>query len=69
MKVTEQLKELRAKSVAELKDRKIDLLKQQFTLRMQKGTGQLSQNHVFVNIRAEIARINTIITEKNKTEA
>lgn len=69
MKVTEQLKELRAKSVAELKDRKIDLLKQQFTLRMQKGTGQLSQNHVFANIRAEIARINTIITEKNKTEA
>ena len=70
MKAKEQLKQLREKSIAELKKKKIDLLQQQFKLRMQNGTGQLTQNHLFSNIRIEIARINTVITEKtNNTEA
>ncbi|MFZ9034777.1 MAG: 50S ribosomal protein L29 [Francisellaceae bacterium] len=64
MKQVEKLKELRAKSAEELKAQKIDLLKEQFNLRMQKGTGQLTQNHMFKNIRRDIARINTILSEK-----
>jgi len=64
MKAIEKIKELKAKSADELKAQKIDLLKEQFNLRMQKGTGQLTQNHMFKNIRRDIARINTILSEK-----
>ncbi|WP_033144269.1 50S ribosomal protein L29, partial [Francisella tularensis] len=35
-------------------------------LRMQKGTGQLKKNHLFKSAKRDIARINTIISEKNK---
>ena len=38
MKANEKLKAFRAKSETELKAEKIDLLKAQFNLRMQKGT-------------------------------
>ncbi|WP_119328263.1 50S ribosomal protein L29 [Cysteiniphilum halobium] len=66
MKASEKIKELKAKSAEELKAHKIDLLKEQFNLRMQKGTGQLTQNHMFKNIRRDIARINTVLSEKQK---
>lgn len=66
MKAIEKIKELKAKSAEELRSHKIDLLKEQFNLRMQKGTGQLTQNHMFKNIRRDIARINTILSEKQK---
>ncbi|GGF89187.1 MULTISPECIES: 50S ribosomal protein L29 [Cysteiniphilum] len=66
MKAIEKIKELKAKSAEELKAHKIDLLKEQFNLRMQKGTGQLTKNHMFKNIRRDIARINTILSEKQK---
>lgn len=63
MKMSEKLKELRAKSIQDLKLKKLDLLKEEFNIRMQKGTGQLKQNHLFKSIRRDIARINTIIFE------
>ena len=66
MRASEKIKELKSKSIEQLKDRKIDLLKEQFNLRMQKGTGQLKQNHMFKNIRRDISRINTILSEKQK---
>ncbi len=69
MKKTEQLKELREKTPQQLQERKIELLKEQFNLRMQKGTGQLTQNHLFKKNRREIAQINTVITEKMKAGA
>lgn len=68
MKINEQVKELRQKSSDELQERKIELLKQQFSLRMQKGSGQLNENHMFKNIRREISRINTIAAEKIRSE-
>ncbi|WP_116963804.1 50S ribosomal protein L29 [Fastidiosibacter lacustris] len=69
MKASEKIKELKAKSAQELKAQKIDLLKEQFNLRMQKGAGQLTKNHIFKNIRRDIARINTILSEKQKVGA
>ena len=69
MKASEKIKELKAKSAEELKAHKIDLLKEQFNLRMQKGTGQLKQNHMFKNIRRDIARINTVLSEKQKVSS
>lgn len=59
--------ELKEKSIQELNDLKLDLLKEQFNLRMQKGTGQLTKNHLLKNVRRDIARIETVITEKQSS--
>jgi len=67
MKANEKLRAFRAKSETELKAEKIDLLKAQFNLRMQKGTKQLKQNHNFKNVRRDIARICTVLSEKHTT--
>ena len=66
MRISEKIKELIAKTSEELEAQKISLLKEQFNLRMQKGTGQLKKNHLFKIVRRDIARINTILLEKKK---
>jgi len=58
--------EMREKTVAELNDQLNTLYRDQFGLRMQKSTGQLAQTHLVGNIKKEIARIKTIITEKQQ---
>lgn len=55
------IKELRQKSAAELKAHLLDLRREQFNLRMQKGSGQLSQSHQMRNVRREIARVKTLL--------
>jgi large subunit ribosomal protein L29 len=57
-----ELKELRAKSADELKTHLLDLRREQFALRMQKGTGQLTQTHQVRLVRREIARVKTLLT-------
>ena len=64
MKRQETLKDYRSKSVSELEELKIELLQQLFSLRMQKGTGQLNKIHLFKSAKKNIARINLIISEK-----
>lgn len=59
--------ELRQKSVDELKQERLELLREQFNLRMQRATGQLSRSHLFKKSRRNIARINTILTEKERS--
>lgn len=56
--------ELREKSADELNQALLDLLKDQFNLRMQKSSGQLAQNHLVNNVRRDIARIKTVLNEK-----
>jgi len=56
--------ELREKSVDDLQKELHGLLREQFNLRMQKGTGQLSQPHRVSQVRREIARVKTILSEK-----
>jgi large subunit ribosomal protein L29 len=56
--------ELREKTVAELNDQLNTLYREQFNVRMQKSTGQLAQTHLTGNIKKDIARVKTIITEK-----
>jgi large subunit ribosomal protein L29 len=58
--------DLREKSVVELKEQLNSLYKDRFAIRMQKSTGQLGQPHLIGNNRKDIARIKTIITEKEK---
>ncbi len=55
---------LREKTIDGLNDHKSDLLKEQFNLRMQKGTGQLTKPHLLTSVRKQIAQVNTIISEK-----
>jgi len=57
-------KELQEKSVAELQAALIELLREQFTLRMQKATGQLAQTHLLSQVRRNIARVKTVLNDK-----
>jgi large subunit ribosomal protein L29 len=56
--------EMKEKSVDELNDALIELKKEQFTLRMQLGSGQLSETHRLKEVRRDVARVKTILTEK-----
>ena len=56
--------ELRAKSVDELNQELLGLLKAQFGLRMQIATQQLSNHSLIGKVRKDIARIRTLLREK-----
>ena len=56
--------ELKTKSNDELKQELLDLLKAQFSLRMQKGTQQLSNTSQLGKGRRDIARVRTILRER-----
>ena len=56
--------DLRTKSVEELNNELVNLLGEQFKLRMQTATGQLQQTHQAKLVRRDIARVKTILTEK-----
>ena len=56
--------ELRGKSVEELQAQLQDLYKDQFNNRMQNATGQLGQVHLLKEVKRDIARIKTLLTEK-----
>ena len=58
--------ELRDKSQQELSDMLHELLKEQFNLRMQQGTEQLARHHVIGQVRKNIARVKTVMTEQRK---
>ena len=54
---------------AELKTELLELRKEQFNLRMQNSTGQMTNPSRFKVIRREIARIKTRINDINRAEA
>ena len=56
--------DLRAKSVEELNAELVNLLREQFNLRMQSATGQLQQTHTLKAVRRDIARVKTVLNEK-----
>ena len=60
--------ELRAKDMGELTQELQALLKAQFSLRMQKGTQQLSNSSQIKKVRRDIARLRTIMGEKAVTK-
>lgn len=61
--------ELSEKSVDELNEELNGLFREQFNLRMQRGSGQDVKPHNFKRVRREIARIKTIISQKQAAEA
>jgi len=56
--------ELRNKSVDELNTELLALLREQFNLRIQKGSGQPPKGHLFRKVKLAIARLKTILQEK-----
>jgi len=56
--------ELRNKSDAELAKELNELLKAQFSLRMQLATQQTTRNSELGKVRRDIARVRTVMTEK-----
>ena len=56
--------ELRARDKAQLDQELQELLKAQFSLRMQKATQQLSNSSQIRKVRRDIARVRTILREK-----
>ena len=56
--------ELRQKDAAALHRELFDRLREQFNLRMQKGTGQSPRPHLIKAVRRDIARIKTILNER-----
>jgi len=59
--------DLRTKTVDELKDSLLDLRKERFNLRFQKASGQLENTARMTQVRRTIARIKTILAQKQKS--
>lgn len=57
--------DVRSKTADELKDQLVDLKKEQFNLRFQRATQQLEKPAQVKKVRRDIARIKTILGEKN----
>ncbi len=55
--------EVRQKSKDELQTMLTELSREQFNLRIQKGTGQLAKPDQVKKVRREIARVQTIVNE------
>jgi large subunit ribosomal protein L29 len=56
----------REKDEAGLVEELLNLRKEQFNLRMQRGAGEMSKSHLFKNVRRDIARVKTILAEKKQ---
>ncbi|WP_395480191.1 50S ribosomal protein L29 [Candidatus Curculioniphilus buchneri] len=61
-----KIQKLREKNVSALKMTLISLLREQFNLRMQITSSQTKQTHLLRQVRRNIARINMLLTEKQK---
>ncbi len=59
-------KDLRAMTIDELEAKLLENKKEQFNLRIQQSTGQLSNTAGIRKVRREIAKINTLIAERKK---
>ncbi len=59
-------KDLRAMSLDELEAKLLECKKEQFNLRVQQSTGQLQNTAQLAKVRKEVAKINTLITERKK---
>jgi len=66
MKTSKYLEELKTQSVADLNAQLVDAKKELFNFRFQNATNQLDNTSRIKEVRKNIARIQTLITEKAK---
>lgn len=64
MKSSEYLKELRTQSAAQLQEQLVAAKKELFNLRFQNATNQLDNTARIKEVRKNIARIQTVMTQK-----
>ncbi len=65
MKINKYVEELNAKSSAELNEELVAAKKELFNLRFQNATNQLDNTSRIKEVRKNIARIQTVIAQKN----
>jgi large subunit ribosomal protein L29 len=58
------IKKIREKTIVELKQELLEFQREAFNLRMQKGKGSSTKPHLYKEARKGIARIKTILNEK-----
>ena len=66
MKTKEFIEELNSKTVAELNNDLVEAKKELFNLRFQNATNQLSNTSRITLVRKNMARIQTVLTQKEK---
>ena len=66
MKTRDYMKDLNTQSVADLQAQLVEAKKELFNLRFQNATNQLDNTARIKEVRKNIARIQTVITEKAK---
>jgi len=66
MKAVDYVKSLGDKDVAQLRQELSALRREQFSLRMQAGTGQLVKNNLVGDVRKKIARVKTLMRQQAK---
>ena len=64
MKTSAYLEELKSLTIADLQSQLVDAKKELFNLRFQNATNQLDNTARIKEVRKNIARIQTVITEK-----
>ena len=64
MKTNKYVEELKAKTAAELNDELVAAKKELFNLRFQNATNQLDNTSRIKEVRKNIARIQTVMTQK-----
>ena len=67
MKINKYVEDLKAKSAAELNEELVAAKKELFNLRFQNATNQLDNTSRIKEVRKNIARIQTVITEQAKS--
>ena len=65
MKINKYVEDLKAKSDAELNEELVAAKKELFNLRFQNATNQLENTSRIKEVRKNIARIQTVIAQKN----
>ena len=68
MKIKTFVEDLKTKSAAELNEELVAAKKELFNLRFQNATNQLDNTSRIKEVRRNIARIQTVITEASKAE-
>ena len=66
MKIKTYVEDLKTKSAAELNDELVAAKKELFNLRFQNATNQLDNTSRIKEVRKNIARIQTVISEQTK---
>ncbi|MDO4966901.1 MAG: 50S ribosomal protein L29 [Lachnospiraceae bacterium] len=69
MKMKEYREDLQSKTAEELQQQLVDAKKELFNLRFQNATNQLDNTSRIKDVRRNIARIQTVISQKSKAEA